>query len=152
MRYSERVEPHVDKRTRDATAYFTIFWSPVVPMTKRVIHGRVPSLPGIFEVYVDEGGRTPVLLGRSRAYYGGLRNTCRGLIDTTSPYPLNGTPLDLTRPHFVRYAVLPSSDDMDDILFFFAARSGMEDEVDDSGRYEMIYVKEERLRADGRRR
>lgn len=148
------MEPHVEKRTRDETAYFTIFWSPMLPMDKRVIRGRIPSLPGVFEIYRDEGGRTPELVGRDRAYYGGLRNTFRGLIDSISPYPLNGTLLDLTRQHFVRYAVTPDPDDMDDILFFFAAREEAEqaDERDDSGRYELIYVKEESLRTDGRLR
>ncbi len=132
--------------------YFTVWWSPMLPLTKQVISGRIPSLPGVFEIYRNAGARTPELVGRSRAYYGGLRNTFRGMIDSISPYPLNGELLDLTMPHFARYAVTPSSDDMDDILFFFAARVGMEDELDDSGRYEMIYLKEEDLRADGRPR
>lgn len=118
-------------------------------MEKRVIRGQVPSLPGIYEIYKDEGGRTPELLGRDRAYYGGLRNTFRGLIDSISPYPFNGMPLDLSAAHYVRYAVISNTDDMDDVLFFYAARSGNEEERDDSGRYEMIYVKEESLRAGG---
>jgi hypothetical protein len=41
---------------------------------------------------------------------------------------------------------------MDDILYFFAARTGDEDEADDSGRYGMIYLKEEFLDAAGRPR
>lgn len=121
-------------------------------LEKRVIRGRIPSLPGVFEVYRDEGGRRPELVGRARAYYGGLRNTFRGLIDSISPYPLNGRPLDLSRAHFVRYAVEESPDNMDDILYFFAARSGEADELDDSGRYEMIYLKEEFLNTAGRPR
>jgi len=146
------VEPHVEKRLRDDTAYFTVWWSPLMRLEKRVIRGRVPSLPGVFEIYRDEGGRRPELVGRARAYYGGLRNTFRGLIDSISPYPLNGRLLDLSREHFVRYAVVESPDDMDDILYFFAARSGDEDDFDDSGRYEMIYLKEEFLDAAGRPR
>ncbi|MFP4114814.1 MAG: hypothetical protein ACOC0E_11540 [Spirochaetota bacterium] len=146
------MEPHVDKRTRDQSAFFTVWWSPLMPLTKRVIAGRVPSLPGVFEIYRDEGGRLPELVGRSRAYYGGLRNTFRGLIDETSPYPLNGRPLDQRLAHFLRYAVVESPDDMDDILYFFAARTGNEEEFDDSGRYEFIYLKEELLRPDGRPR
>lgn len=146
------MEPHVDKRTKDDSAYFTIWWSPVLPLEKRVVAGRVPSLPGVFEIYRDEGGRRPQLVGRARAYYGGLRNTLRGLIDSISPYPLNGRLLDLSMPHYVRYTVLSSPDDMDDILYFFAARTGQEDEFDDSERYEMIYVKEGSLRPNGRPR
>ncbi len=146
------MEPHVSKRTRDKSAYFTIWWSPLVPMTRRIISGRVPSLPGVFEIYCDDGGRTPQLVGQSRAYYGGLRNTFRGLIDPTHPYPLNGEPLDLTMPHYARYALTPSPEDMTDILFYFAARVGREDEFDDSGRYDSIYVREEELTPNGRPR
>ena len=124
----------------------------MLPLTKDIVNGRVPSLPGIYEIYRDNDAREPELVGRSRAYYGGLRNTLRGLIDTISPYPLNGELLDLRAAHFVRYAIIDSSDDMDDILFFYAARSGGEDERDDSGRYEMIYLNEESLRANGRPR
>lgn len=119
-------------------------------MDKDVIIRRIPSQSGIFEVYRDEGGTQPELLGRSRAYYGGLRNTLRGLVDTISPYPLNGVPLELDRTHFVRYALLRSYDDMDDVLFFFANRGVEDPDAEDSGRYEMIYVKEGSLRPDGR--
>ena len=146
------MEPHVEKLERDNTAYFTLFWSPLLPMEKRLIRGRVPSLPGVFEIYRDEGGRNPELLGRDRAYYGGLRNTFRGLIDSISPYPLNGTLLDQSKMHFVRYAIVENPDDMDDVLYFFAAQEGREDDRDDSGRYEMIYLKEAALRANGRPR
>lgn len=119
-------------------------------MEKDVIIRRIPSQSGIFEVYRDEGGRQPELLGRSRAYYGGLRNTLRGLVDTISPYPLNGIPLEQDKVHFVRYALLRSYDDMDDVLFFFANRGVEDPEAEDSGRFEMIYVKEGSLRPDGR--
>lgn len=72
------------------------------------------------------------------------------MIDETSPYPLNGELLDQEKKHFVRYALLQSYDDMDDVLFFFANRGVIDDSADDSGRYEMIYVKEGSLRLDGR--
>ena len=127
---------------KKGSAYITIKRRPVSRRTKEAVKKRIPSLPGVFEIYRDDGGRQPELIGRSRAYYGGLRNTLRGLIDTISPYPLNGVPLDQTKPHYVRYAVINSSDDMDDVLFFYAAKAGVE-EHDDSGRYEWIYLKEE---------
>ena len=146
------MEPHVDKRTRDDSVYYTVWWSPVVPLTRPVIRGRIPSLPGLFEVYRDEGGRHPELVGRARAYYGGLRNTLRGLIDESNPYPLNGEPLDGARRHFVRYTVLASSDDMDDVLAYYAARTEDEDDFPPSDRYDEIFVKEESLRANGRPR
>jgi hypothetical protein len=144
------VTPHVEKRIKDNTAYFTVWWSPLIRLEKDVIIRHVPSQSGIFEIYCNEGGRQPELVGRSRAYYGGLRNTLRGLVDTISPYPLNGELLDLEKTHFVRYALLRSYDDMDDVLFFFANRGVEDPDAEDSGRFEMIYLKEGSLRPDGR--
>ncbi|MFP4378564.1 MAG: hypothetical protein ACLFP4_16090 [Spirochaetales bacterium] len=135
---------------RDANAYFTVWWSPLFRLVKDTIIRRIPSEAGIFEIYRDEGEREPTLIGRARAYYGGLRNTLRGMIDESMPYPLNGELLDLSRKHYVRYALLGSYDDMDDVLFFFANRGVIDNEADDSGRYAMIYVKEGSLRPDGR--
>jgi hypothetical protein len=144
------VTPHVEKKEKDANAYFTVWWSPLFRLVKDTIIRRIPSEAGIFEIYRDDGDREPVLVGRARAYYGGLRNTLRGMIDESMPYPLNGRLLDLSRKHFVRYALLRSYDDMDDVLFFFANRGVIDNEADDSGRYAMIYVKEGSLRPDGR--
>ena len=142
--------PQVVRKTKNDTAYFTVWWSPLLRLTKDVVTRIIPSQAGIYEIHRDDGGRAPELFGRSRAYYGGLRNTLRGLIDTLSPYPLNGELLDLTRDHFVRYALTRSSEDMDDVLYFYAIRGGNDEEVDDSGRFSMIYVKEESLGPDGR--
>lgn len=137
------MEAVVEKRTRDDSAYFAIHWSRLFPLDKDTIRTRIPSEPGIFEVYDYRGGPTADLVGRSRAYYGGLRNTLRGLIDPVSPYPLNGELLPPGRQHLARYAILQSSDDMDDILYFFAGRDEMEDpDQEHSGRYDCIYVKE----------
>ena len=137
------MEPVVEKLERNDSAYFAIHWSRLFPMDKHTVRGKIPSEPGIFEVYHYRGGPTADLVGRSRAYYGGLRNTLRGLIDPISPYPLNGELLPPGEQHLARYAILESSDDMDDILFFFAGRDEMEDpDQEHSGRYEFIYVKE----------
>jgi hypothetical protein len=136
-------DPLVEKLTRRDSAYFAIYWSRLVALDKDTVRRRVPSEPGIYEVYEYRGGPTAELVGRSRAYYGGLRNTLRGLIDPVSPYPLNGELLPEGRTFLARYAITGSSDDMDDILYFFAGRDEMEDpEQEHSGRYEFIYVKE----------
>jgi len=137
------MDPVVTKKTRNDSAYYAINWSRLLPLEKGTVVGVIPSLAGIFEVYRYRGGPTAALAGRSRAYYGGLRNTMRGLIDPISPYPLNGELLDLGEDYLVRYSLIPSPDDMDDILYFFAGRDEFEDpDQEHSGRYEYIYVKE----------
>lgn len=114
------------------------------PLDRRTVRGSIPSQAGVYEIYVDTGDRTPGLLGRAKAYYGGLRNTLRGLIDRDTPYPLNGVLLDLNRAHYARFALCESPEDMDDVLFFFAGRDEYQDRgADDSGRYEWIYLNED---------
>ncbi len=133
----------VSKLIRDGSAYFSIQWSRLLPLEKDVVIRKIPSTAGIYEIYRYDGGPTAEIIGRSRAYYGGLRNTLRGLIDPISPYPLNGVLLPDDERHLVRYSLTDSSDDMDDILFFFAGRDYYEDpEQEHSGKYEYIYVNE----------
>jgi len=137
------MDPSVSKMIRTGSAYFSIYWSRLVPLEKEVVIRKVPSTAGIYEVYRYVGGPTAEIIGRSRAYYGGLRNTLRGLIDPISPYPLNGKLLPENEQLMVRYALTESSDDMNDILFFFAGHDHYEDpEQEHSGKYEFIYVKE----------
>lgn len=135
------MEPVVEKRTRAGSAYYSIHWSRLIPLSKEVVIGRIPSLAGIYEVYRYRGGPTARITGRSRAYYGGLRNTMRGLIDPVSPYPLNGELLDPDEEYLVRYSLISSSDDMNDILYFFANNPPVPDQQH-SGRYAYIYVNE----------
>jgi hypothetical protein len=112
-------------------------------LEKDIVIKKIPSTAGIYEVYRYDGGRTAQIVGRARAYYGGLRNTMRGLIDPTSPYPLNGELLPQNQKHLVRFALMDSPDDMDDILYFFAGRDEYEDpDQEHSGRYQFVYVKE----------
>lgn len=137
------MEPSVTKQTREGSAYFSIHWSRLLPLEKQIIIRKIPSTAGIYEIYRYDGGPTARIIGRSRAYYGGLRNTLRGLIDPISPYPLNGELLPEDEQHLVRYAFTESSDDMNDILFFFAGRDNYEDsDQEHSGRYRYVYLKE----------
>ena len=131
------VEPELDKQTNRDSVYFTVHWSPFLPLEKRTVIGKIPSRAGLFEVYKDTGAHCPEIIGRSYAYYGGLRNTLRGMIDVDRPIPLNGDVLDLRARHFVRYCMTDSADDMDDVMFFFG-----EEDRDHSGRYRFVYVKE----------
>jgi hypothetical protein len=142
-RYTVDVKPTVDKLTRNDSVYFTVRWSPMLPLDKHTVNWTIPSQAGLYEVYRNSDGRAMELVGRSRAYFGGLRNTLRGLIDTDSPYALNGELLDRTRDHWVRFALMDSSDDMDDILFFYAGRGEVQPEQSHSGRYRYVYVNEE---------
>jgi hypothetical protein len=139
------VDPGVDKKTNNDSVYFTLRWSAALPLDRHAVTAKVPSCAGVFELYRESDGRGRTLIGRSRAYYGGLRNTLRGLIDPDTPYAFNGELLDFGKRHWVRYVMTESSEDMDDILFFFANREIPQPRQNHSGRYRFVYVKEESL-------
>ena len=150
-------EPVVTKQVKDQNAYFTVRWSRVLPADKRLINEKVPSVGGIFELYAVDKNNTLNLIGRGRAYYGGIRNTLRDFIDPLFPRTLGGTRVPHDAKLAFRYSCTASHEDMSDVLFFFAARaprrhdedSGGEPdtgesstEVEPSGRYRIIYVNE----------
>ena len=96
------MEPEIQKMTRRDSVYFTIHWSPLLRLERRIVRSKVPSRSGIFEVYQDTGGREPEFVGRSHAFYGGLRHTLRAIADKESPAPLNGEILRRLRANGVR--------------------------------------------------
>lgn len=143
-RYTGRVDPRIDKRTRGANVYYTVYWSDAVRLDKHSVRTTVPSQSGLHEIYFQRTGSPLLLLGRDSAYYGGLRGTLRGLIDSISPKSLHGHLLPKDGELFVRYALCESLDDMRDILFFFATQRVPFRNTDSahSGRYRYVYVKE----------
>lgn len=137
-------EPTILKRIRNQSAYFTVRWSRLWPAEKHLINDSVPSVGGIYELYLKDKNNTLNLLGRGRAYYAGLRNTLRDFTDPLFPRSLGGKPVPQDKDLVFRYSCTTSHEDMSDVLFFFAARTAesSREEAEPSGRYEMIYVNE----------
>lgn len=68
----------------DSELHFTIRWSPWGLMDKWVIIRRVPSEAGLFQIWVKKQSGL-VLAASEWAYFGGLRNTLREIIDEMAP-------------------------------------------------------------------
>jgi len=136
-------KPVVQKLVRGRNAYYTVNWSRLKKGSKYDIVRSVPSEAGIFELYYMDFQKKLCLFHVGKSWYGGLRNEIRLRTDAE---------LERDEAHrkvldkydcWYRWSLISSSDDMADLLFFFARTylPGRSD-VHGSGRYEKIFVNE----------
>ena len=136
-------KPVVQKLVRARNAYFTVSWSRLRKSDKYEIVKSVPSDAGIYELYYkDEKGKL-CLFHVGKSWYGGLRNELRVRTDVELENDAKRKAILQEYDCWYRWSLLSSSDDMADILFFFARTylPGIR-AVHHSGRYEHIFVKE----------
>ncbi len=138
-------KPVVQKLVDEQGAvYFTIGWSRLLKCDKYRIITAVPSEAGIFELYwMDSRGKLNLFyLGKS--WYGGLRNELRVRTDPELETDAGRRATLEKHDCYFRYSLLESSDDMTDILYFFARTyllPGAES-YKPSGRFASVFVKE----------
>jgi len=137
------MEPKIVKEIEDDAVYFIIYWSRLTKADKYDIIRNVPSVPGIFELYYMDEKKKLNLFFLSRAYYGGLRNTIRQRTDPELEDDVDRRRVLNKYDCYYRYTVTQSHMDMTDILFFFKRTYNPNDtKVQDSGRFEQIFVEE----------
>jgi hypothetical protein len=103
----------------------------------------VPSEAGIFEMYYKDDKGKLCLFHVGKSWYGGLRNELRMRSDAEMEKDAARKAILEDRDCWYRWSLLSSSDDMADILFFFAQTYlPGSTTVHSSGRYEHIYVNE----------
>jgi hypothetical protein len=136
-------KPIVQKKEKARNAYFTVSWSRLKKADKYDIVKSVPSEAGIYELYyMDDKGKL-CLFHVGKSWYGGLRNELRERTDAEMERDAARKEILEERDCYYRWSLLSSSDDMADLLFFFAQtwQPGTTT-VHASGRYEHIYVNE----------
>ena len=134
--------PSVQKLVRKDSVYFTIRWSRLRKSDKYDIARSVPSEAGIFEMYyMDEKGKL-CLFHVGKSWYGGLRSELRERTDAELERDAVRRALLEEHDCWYRWSLITNSDDMADILFFFAGRLPQGKPVHHSGRYARIFVKE----------
>jgi len=138
------MEARVTRRIKDTSVYYTIRWTDFLHLEKHRVNTSIPSEAGMFELYYLDHANTLHLIDRRGVYYGGLRHILREIAD---PDARNAVVFfGRSEPHdrlYVRYSLIRSQSDMDDILYFFSAGSMPNpDPHQDSGRFAHIYVKE----------
>ena len=119
---------------RKGIAFFSVTWSPFILMDRYLIHGVVPSDGGIFQIFQKKENRLDLIMVE-RAFYGGLRNRIRELID---PLYMGFNPYRKEIEHgecYVRFSLVGGQDDMDDLVYFFTGSGA-------TGRYKDIEVEE----------
>ncbi len=136
-------KPIVQKQVRERSAYYTVSWSRLRKCDKYEIVKAVPSEAGIFELYYQDDKGKLCLFHVGKSWYGGLRNEIRIRVDAEMEKDATRRAILEDRDCWYRWSLLSSSDDMADILFFFAQTymPGIAT-VHASGRYEHIYVNE----------
>ena len=124
----------VSREIRGGCVCYRIGWSPFIRMDRYLVHAVIPSESGVFQVFRNTGGRLEMLM-MDKAYYGGVRNRIRELIDPLyhgfNPYKKE----ILDSECYVRYSLVSSHGDMEDILHFFTDQTP-------SGRFESVMVDE----------
>ena len=136
-------KPVVRKLVKKKNAYFTVSWSRLRKGDKYEIIKSVPSEAGIYELYYMDEKEKLCLFYLGKSWYGGLRNELREKTDVElEKDPARRAILD-ERVCWYRWSLISSSDDMADLLYFFAQTylPGTA-AVHHSGRYDHIYVKE----------
>jgi hypothetical protein len=136
-------KPVVGKEIKGRNAYFTVSWSRLCKADKYVVTRSVPSEAGIYELYYMDEKEKLCLFHLGKSWYGGLRNEIRQRVDVELEKDPRRRELLEEHDCWYRWSLLSSSDDMDDILFFFAQTylPGMKG-VHHSGRYAQVFVKE----------
>ncbi len=136
-------EPLTSCEVNRGEAYYTIIWSPLTEVDKFIILNKVPSMPGIFELYYMDEYRKLVCFYIARVWYGGLRGTIRDITDPLIVIDEKRKWVLENKKCYFRYSIVNSFADMEDLLHIFASKRLNPKLVPDhSGRYEELYIKE----------
>jgi hypothetical protein len=125
------------------SVFFSIYWSRLRKSEKYDIISTVPSDAGIFELYsMDPKGKLN-LFYMGKSWYGGLRNELRFHTDPETETDKARKDILDKFDCYYRYSLIENSQDMSDILYFFARTYFPESHAyKPSGRYENVFVKE----------
>ncbi len=137
-------KPVTRKEVRERSVYFNVSWSRLRKCDKYEIIKSVPSEAGIFEMYYEDEKGKLCLFHVGKSWYGGLRNEIRLRADAELEKDPSRRAILEDRDCWYRWSLLSSSDDMADVLWFFAQTYlPGNTTVHPSGRYEHVYVKED---------
>ena len=113
-------KPEVHKLIRARDAYFTVSWSRLKKSDKYDIVKSVPSEAGIYELYYMDDKDKLCLFHLGKSWYGGLRNELRVRTDVELETDKARRAILEEHDSWYRWSLMSSSDDMADVLFFFA--------------------------------
>lgn len=121
------LEYKIIRSERRKVIYYDMHWSPYFRLEKHNVIRKIPSEGGIYQIFKPDVRRNLDLKVTAIAYYGGLRNTLRELLDPISPtqYPYKKMVAD--ESCYVRFLVSSSMNDLEAVSKFYNRK---EDEKD----------------------
>lgn len=134
----------VGKQVDGDDVFYTIRWSAIAKADRHEIRSKVPAMGGMAELYwKDDHGKLNLYL-LARSYYGGLRATLRVATDPMEEKDEKRREILIKHDGniYYRYTLVESMDDMSDIFYFFMSRHSPHTEVQHSGRYGRVFLKE----------
>ncbi|WP_037571719.1 hypothetical protein [Spirochaeta cellobiosiphila] len=134
----------ISKFIQKSDAYYELHWTALEEADKYKINAQVPAMSGIYELYYKDDEGKLQLLDVDMAYYGGLRNRIREIIDPELEI------VDIERrkilsdyPLYFRFSLCDYLDDMKDTLSVYLEIRFPDWEGEEaSGRYPNVFVKE----------
>jgi len=124
--------------------YYTVNWSPLSKADKYEIINKVPSVAGFFEIYwMDENNHLRMMVV-GKANYSGLRAEIRRITDPELCKNNDKMKKILDEKEiWYRYCCSDSAKIIDDVTWFFMKTYFPErTDIENSGRYENIFLKE----------
>lgn len=108
---------------------YTVNWSPYIRMDRFVVRSMIPSEGGVYQVYYRKN-RLLNLITTNMAYFGGLRNSIRELIDPLSPVILPYKDFIAENQCYCRFSESPSLNDLQNVLHYFTGSEAAETVLD----------------------
>ena len=105
-------------RSEEELVQYLVWWSPYYKMDRFVVRQVIPSEGGIFQLYYKKN-RLLHLIVTDIAFYGGLRNTLREVLDPLSPREIPYKKIVNLEPCYARYSISPSKDVLRNVLHFY---------------------------------
>lgn len=136
------MKPIIKKQEDKKDVYFSIYWSKLKKADKYDIASSVPSMGGIYELYYMDDRKKLNLMFMDWVWFGGLRSRLRRLTDSELTFEPEHKRLLVTYDCYYRYALCSSSNDMQDVIFFFGKTHFPDSDFAHSGRYENIFLTE----------
>lgn len=134
--------PHITKQIHQQKAYYSIEWSVLEPVSRHTINSRVPSLPGIWELYYLENSRVPHLLKMGRAWYGGLRNVLRIEADGSELQNRDMQEILESGDSYYRYTVCEIAADLEEVYEVLSSLRGVPCSTAPEKRYREVRIQE----------
>lgn len=144
MLMKQTTPPIISKQTPfPGEVFYTVRWSPLVPVDKYTIIKAVPAVAGIFELYYQDQYKKLVRFYIAKVWIGGLRSTLRRLTDPLLNEDPKWRDVLETKKCFFRYTMSDSFNDLTDVLFFFSETVyPKKGKLENSHRYSDIFVEE----------